>query len=451
MIRTFLTILTATALLFPVAADDTDELLKKTRDLNAVQIIYRDHVPHTDKNGNVLTEYSPEKSFFQIGIWGNPMGTIYGYEYDLKVLTDAGFNTMWPWYGKGLDSELEAGADSGLQIVHMGKLKPEDAAALKDHANWLGNCWHDEPTGGFWGEDMEGKFAQFVQYRRQINEAAPGRAVFINDVPWITPPATSWWVKWNTAGDVACHDNYPILSRKNRSRTIANEGNKTGIPTSTSFATAVNRERKPVWLIVGAFTTQGRGAFPFRFATPLQLRAQVYAGLIHGATGIIYFCWDTYVCRDGRVMGMSPDPQVAYLEAGPNRPKPSPVTPMQLAQSKALWMAAESINREIHELTPVLLSPTVGQDVAYSLQITGEGVSNDPVRCILKPHPEGGYVLLTVNCDDAVFDVTFDFPGGLSAVEPMFENREPIEVEEGTTKFADVYEPFEVHVYRVRS
>ena len=63
----------------------------------------------------------------------------------------------------------------------------------------------------------------------------------------------------------------------------------------------------------------------------MQLRAQVYAGLIHGATGIIYFCWDTYVCRDGHVIGMSPDPQVQYLEPGPGKPKPSPARPMDLA------------------------------------------------------------------------------------------------------------------------
>ena len=442
------------ALLFAATAigqeeTEMDRLLNGMRDFNAVQVVYRGGVPHTDRNGNLLMEYDPERSFFQVGIWGDPSGEVYGHNYDLSVLTDAGFNAMWPWPGRGLEGELEAGKEAGLQVVHMRAIEEEEAAKLKDHEAWLGNCWHDEPTGGWWGKDMEGKFQEFLDYKKTINAAAPGRPVFINDVPWITAPATSWWVKWNTAGDVACHDNYPVMNRKARSRSIGNAGNSTGIPMSTSFTAAVNEEQKPVWFIAGAFTVRGHGAFPFRFATPMQLRASVYAALIHGATGIIYFTWDTYVCRDGNVIGMSPDPQVAYLEPGPNKPKAANARPMQLAQSKALWMAAEQINREIHELTPSLLSPTVGEDVEYKVTVRGEVPSDTPLRCLLKPHPDGGYILLTVNIDDAVLNVTYDFPGGLTSAAPLYENRDPLEIEEGKTTFEDLYEPFDVHVYRI--
>ena len=78
-----------------------------------------------------------------------------------------------------------------------------------------------------------------------------------------------------------------------------------------ALAVQENREKKPVWLIVGAFEQPGAGAFTFRCPTPAQLRACVYTGVIHGATGIVYFTWDTYVCRDGNVIGMSPDPKPA--------------------------------------------------------------------------------------------------------------------------------------------
>ena len=440
----------AMGLAMSAAGDEIQEALDKMRDFNAVQVVYRGGVPHTDRQGRLLTAYDPERSFLQIGVWGNPYGDIYGYTYDLTVLTDAGINTMWPWPMRSVEHQLDAGREAGLQVVIMRALKAEDAARFKDHPSWLGNVWHDEPTGSFWGKDMEGKYREFLDYKEKINAAAPGRPVFINDVPWITAPATQWWVKWNTAGDVACHDNYPIMNRKRRARSVGNELSKTGIPDSVGLATAVNKEQKPVWLIVGAFLTRGHGSFPFRMATPMQLRAQVYAGLIHGATGIVYFCWDTYVCRDGNVMGMSPDPRVAYLEAGPGKPKPSPATPMQLAQSKALWMAATQINRELHELTPVILSPTVGRDVSYSLKTEGEGVTEAPIRCLLKPHPEGGYVLLTVNLDDAVLFTTFEFPGGLGSAAPLFENRKPFEIEPGATSFKDRFEPFDVHVYRIK-
>lgn len=431
------------------SAQDLDKLLKASADFNAVQLVYQQAVPHTDKNGNVLLQYDPTRSFFQIGIWGNPFGESYGHTYDLQVLKDAGFNTMWPWPHRGLELELEQGAKSGLQVVHMRPLDVDVASKYKDHSNWLGNVWVDEPTGSFWGKNMEGKYQEFLAYKAKLNTAAPGRVVFINDVPWVAAPATSWWVKWNTAGDVACHDNYPVMVRKHRSRTLGDEGVKTGIPTTVSLAAAVNQERKPVWLIVGAFSQRVHGAFPFRFPSPMQLRAQVYAGLIHGATGIIYFCWDTYVCRDGGVVGMSHDPKTAYLKGGPGRPHPTPIKPVEIAEAKALWMTATAINAELKTLTPSLFSPTVPNEVKYSLTTEGEPVSATPVRCLLKPHPERGYVLLTVNLDDAVIKVTYQFPAGLASVQPLFEERLPLGLKADSQTFEDMYDPFEVHVYHV--
>lgn len=446
------TVTTTTALLLAtgaILAQDLETLLRNMQDFNAVQVVYRGGVPHTDKNGNLLTRYDPQRSFFQIGIWGNPYGEIYGTSYDLKTLTEAGFNTMWPWPIGTFEQQLEAGRAAGLQVVYMNALDPAEAARLRDHPNWLGNVWCDEPTGAYWGKDMEGKFAEFQEYKAKINAAAPGRVVFINDVPWVTAPATTWWAKWNTAGDVACHDNYPVMNRGHRSRSLGDEGGKSGIPTTTLLAAAVNQEKKPVWLIVGAFTQRGHGAFPFRFPTPTQLRAQVYAGLIHGATGIIYFCWDTYVCRDGDVMGMSPDPKVAYSPGGPGFTRPSNAKPLELVESRALWEAARQVNTEIKELTPSLLSPTVGEEVKYSLKTEGTAVSQSPIRCLLKPHPDGGYVLLTVNVDDAVMKVTYEFPGGLESVQPLFENRLPFELQPEQKTFEDMYDPFETHVYRI--
>ncbi|MCC6443437.1 MAG: beta-galactosidase [Armatimonadetes bacterium] len=431
--------------------EDMDALLGKMRNANAVQIVYRNGAPHTDRQGRRMTQYKPGVSFFQIGVWGNPYGEIYGVNYDLKMLGGAGFNTMWPWplYGHSLEKELEEGRKAGLQVVHMGALDPETAARFKNHPSWLGNVWHDEPTGSFWDKDMEGKFKEFQEYRSRINRAAPGVPVFINDVPWITPPATGWWVKWNTAGDVACHDNYPLLNRKARARSLGDEEQKSGIPITVNFAAAVNQESKPVWVIVGAFVQQGHGAFPFRIPTPDQLRAQVYAAVIHGATGIIYFCWDTYVCRDGGVIGMSPDPRTAYVGTGPNLPKASPAKPMQLAESKAAWMAAVAVNKELRELEPAILSPTAGKETAYSVEVNRSSVTDNPLRCLLKPHPEGGHILLTVNLDDAVLNATYRFPAGLKSAAPLFEERPALALEDRGKTFSDLYEPFETHIYRL--
>jgi hypothetical protein len=330
-----------------------------------VQTIYTAGVPHTDRNGRPLVQFEPDQSFLQLGIWGNPIGEIWGTDYDLKVLAEAGFNTMWPWAGRTPDDVLEHGRAAGLQVILMHPIPDESLAKIKDHPNLLGNVWTDEPTGNFWGKDMEAQFRAFEEYKAQANRLAPDLRVFINDVPWIDLPATEWWTKWNTAGDVSCHDNYPIKHAA-QTRSIS------AIADTVGLAVEVNHQQKPVWLIVGAFEQPGGGSFPFRFPTPMQLRACVYAGLIHGATGICYFTWDTYVCRDGNVIGMSPEPKVAYV---PNPRQegfthPTPATPAQLIAANALWTMAAQVNREVRQLTPSILSPTVeGKSCEYSVGV----------------------------------------------------------------------------------
>ena len=80
----------------------------------AVQTIYTAGVPHTDRNGRPLVQYEPDQSFLQLGIWGNPIGETWGTDYDLKVLTEAGFNTMWPWPAAP-DDVLEHGRAAGCK------------------------------------------------------------------------------------------------------------------------------------------------------------------------------------------------------------------------------------------------------------------------------------------------------------------------------------------------
>ena len=100
-------------------------------------------------------------------------------------------------------------------------------------------------------------------------------------------------------------------------------------------------------------------------------------------------------------------------------------------------------------MTPVLLAPTVGKEVVYTLESKGEPVTDNPLRCLLKPHPDGGYVLLVVNLVDAIFSTTFTFPAGFTAIAPLFENRDPLEIEPEQTSFTDHFEPFDVHVYHI--
>jgi hypothetical protein len=447
--------LSVVALLLVVAIsaspDEIENNQNNTRNFNAAQSIYTAGVPHTDAQGHLLMKYDPQKSFFPIAMWGAPLSTVYGVNYDWSILTAAGFNTVWPWCGFSAADSLAAAKKFGMQVVIMNPQTDDVLKTFKDNPNVLGNVWMDEPIGGVGSVDMDKRYNDFVTYREHARTVDPDLNVFINDAPWITPPALSWWIKFNTAGDVECHDNYPIINHTKSTESIGADPN--GIPQTVALAVAANKEQKPVWLIVGAFDQPGPygQAFPFRYPTPEQLRACVYAGIIHGATGIVYFVWDTYVSRDGGCVGMSPNPQVAYApnprQAG--LPQPFPATPIEMAKAKALWDTTIEINKEIKQLTPAILSPTVA-DVKYTVNVTGKSPTEDPVRCLLKPDGNGGYLLLTVNLDDSVLKVDYKFPKALKSAEVLFENRQPETLKPGADTLELTYEPFDTHVIHVQ-
>ncbi len=416
---------------------------EQRRNLSAVQTIYRRGVPQLTKHGQVLMKYDPKRSFLPVGMWGVPLPdkAYYGHRYDWSVLKRAGFNTVWVWYVPTIPA-VKAAARFGLQVILDGPKSPKVLRLIRNSPNLLGDVWMDEPIGqlGAPGVDMARIFRAFMDYKKMAQSIDPNLVVFVNDGADVVPQATKdWWIKWNNAGDISCDDVYP-----NQAPSLGEEPN--GIPQMVSLEVRSSHERKPAWLIVGALEQvhpRGNG-FALRFATPTQLRAEVYAGIISGATGITYFIWDSFISRDVSLVGMSPDPQVDM-----GGTKPTPATPMQLVQSRALWGAATVINRELARLAPVILSPTVGPEVDYKVAISGRSRTVAPIRCMLKPDPRGGYVLLTVNIDDAVLRVNYTFPKPLREVATMFDHWPPRKFHPPVETFSVRYEPFETHVFRV--
>jgi hypothetical protein len=107
------------------------------------------------------------------------------------------------------------------------------------------------------------------------------------------------------------------------------------------------------------------------------------------------------------------------------------------------------INKEVTELAPSILSPTVGGNFKYTVDVTGTAPTKMPIRCLLKPHPDGGYVLLTVNLDDAVLKVTYKMPSSIKSAEVIFENRAPQNLCLDGKTFTLTYQPFDTHVVRI--
>jgi hypothetical protein len=422
------------------AADKPDPLAE-------IVTVHREHVPHTNRNGHVLLKYDPKQSFLSIGSWGQVLPDAEGGPYpDWKELADAGFNTIWPinWDDRAPD----LAAQVGVQLVFMGEISPALQKKLNGHPTLLGNMWTDEPTGklNIPNFDMEEHFQSFLKYKKQVNSSMPGLPVFINDPPAIFPDPPKfkeWWMKWNTAGDLSCQDVYPLVDRKSRTRSLGED--PAGIPQVVSLAASINKGVKPVWTIVAAFDAPNDPQWPFRMPTPVQLRAEIYTAIVHGATGVAYFVMDSHSVRQGGIVGMSPRPKAQYASG-----EAAIATPAELVLSRALWEMSKQINAELKDLTPAILSPTAGADVDYKVKIKGESaVTKAPLKCLLKAHPDGGYVLLTVNVDDAVLDATFEFPIALKSVEPKFDNRSARLLNTARKVFADRYEPFDVHVYRI--
>jgi hypothetical protein len=100
-------------------------------------------------------------------------------------------------------------------------------------------------------------------------------------------------------------------------------------------------------------------------------------------------------------------------------------------------------------LTAAILAPTVDSATCnYSVGV-GLGRTEHPIHCLLKPHAAGGYVLLTVNLEDAVQTARFTFSSRLASLEKLFENQPPPALIASGKAFEDRFEPFEVHVYRL--
>ncbi len=433
------------------------ECFEQAQKSEAVRRVYPGGVPHTDRTGNRRTSYDPEKSFFPIGMWGVPVHTP-GGEYDWNKLRDLHINTVWP-YGssaKPWRKILDLAGSFGFQVIFMGALPEKGMAEIAGHPNLLGNVWMDEPTGRLEEPGrMDRLMGEFLKYKTKANAAVPSMAVFVNNAPWIQPPATEWFVKWNNSGDVACQDNYPILLSPANTHTLAKAPQ--GLVQTVLMSALSNPEPKPVWFVAGTFDQAPHGKndpFPFRFATPKQLRAQIYAAIVHGATGIHYFIWDSYISREASIYGISPSPR--RIPQTPLKVCP-PASAVRRAGMRSLWETASAVNQELEKLTPSLLSPDFSAaELSWSLYacpVSGMFITENPVRAMLKKVPGAPLeaMLISVNLDAASFDAVFRFDREISEGEILFDSSHvPLELDRDRRGFMLRYDPFDSHEIRLK-
>lgn len=350
------------------------------------QTIYQNGTPHTDKNGAPMMKYDAARSFFPLSIYHALETEVDGVKYTVRDLKKANFNTFFSWWGNDRLKTIKVAEEIGMQAVFWAP-EAKDIEIIKQLAKspaMLGYNLDDEPIGSL-GNGIEERFAKLEEAKKLIRSVDSKHVLTQTDAAWIIPPATAWWTKLNTWGDVSTHDNYPINGLN------LSLSHQQGIPESMSLATAINKEQKPVWFVAQNHEFLN-ATYNNNFPTAAQQRCMVYTAIIHGATGVCHFALDSFVTRDGKVVGISPDPKPKYHIG-------YVANETQLRQSKELWHATAALNEQITTLRPALLSPTAKVDYSVEVDDSWKPVTKTPIRTILKENPAGGYVLLVANID----------------------------------------------------
>jgi hypothetical protein len=372
---------------------------RETIEPAGVQTVYRAGVPHTDAQGDRRWRVD-DASFF-------PRCLYHAMPGSLGVIRAAGFNCVHAWEGAGLGDIIGELRVTGLQLI---KHWPSDdeIRRFRSDPRVLGWYLDEEPTGQTRvdmdrGGDrglMAARFRAFEARMVAIKQLDPRHPVFPIDGADIPPGELEWWDRWNRAGDVSVHDNYPL-----RPWTDDLEG----LAASVTRAVHLVGERKPVWITLQAFGGLPGLEPPGRMPTPNELRGMAFAAIVHGATGIILFAWDSRVTREGGVLGIAPDAP-DRLASGAS------VRPVDAARSRALWAGATALNAELARLTPWLLSPTSRVD--YQVSVSGAHRTASPIRTILKQRGDE-YTLLAVNLEGRPVGTGFRFPLPIASVRRL--------------------------------
>ena len=349
-----------------------------------------------------------EPGFFPTAVWLQAPSNAERYRA-------VGINTYVGLWKGPTEDQLDALDKAGIRLICG---QSDRALRFKDRATIVGWMHGDEPdnaqslgSGKGYGPPIPP--ATIVEGYEKIRKADPDRPVLLNlgqGVAWdgyygrgVRTNHPEDYREYLKGCDIASFDIYPASHEKEE---IA--GNLWYVPLGVNRLRRWSGEKKAVWCCIE--TTRINN--PNRKPTPEQVRSEVWMALIHGARGIIYFAHEF---------------RPKFIEAG-------------LLADDEMANGVAAVNRQIHELAPVLNSPDVaaGATVASSK----EGV---PVDFVVKRHAGRTY-LLSVAMRDGETTATFSLPGtGDARVEVLGEGR-TIEAIGG--KWEDRFTGYQVRLYR---
>lgn len=352
---------------------------------------------------------STDPNTFPIAVWLQSPSNAKRYEA-------IGVNLFIGLWGGPTDAQLAVLADAGMPVMAG---QEADWADHLDDPTVEGWTQEDEPdnaqsdgNGGYL-PCVDPSTIQSIYQTFQTND--PSRPVFLNlgqGVAW-----DDWYGRGTCTGDVDSYNEYvkggDILSfdiYPVNSTDAAVENNPWMVAKGVDRLREDSADSKPVWVWL---ETTGIND-PSHTPSPAQIRAETWMALVHGASGIGWFC---------HIMGPTFD-ETGLLD-----------TP----ESKA---AVQQIDAEIASLAPVLNTQSLANGA--TVQTSNSSV---PVDLMVK-RADGALYIFAVAMRPGTTTATFAVRGMSSgSVEVLGESR-TLTVADG--KFEDDFAAdYAVHLYRV--
>jgi hypothetical protein len=350
-----------------------------------------------------------DTAFFPIAVWLQSPSNAAKYK-------QAGINLYIGLWEGPTQAQLSALAAAGMRVIC-----DQNGAGLQDPGSktivgWMHN---DEPDnaqaragGGYDPCVPPAQIGSGYQAMRAKDSTRPvllnlGRGVAVTD--WIGRGTCTgkidMYPEYGRGADILSFDVYPVNSEEAKVR-----GNLWYVAKGVDSLRNWSGNAKPVWAWIE--TTRIAQSPPDK-PTPAQVRSEVWMALIHGATGIGYFCHTFY---------------------------PSTIEAAFLGDSGML-AGITAVNALIRALAPVLNSPSEPGSVSVTSSAAGV-----PVDILVKKHGGSAYVFAAAMRPGQA-TATFALAGGTEA-EVLGENRR-IPIANG--KFSDAFTDYGVHLYRVAS
>jgi hypothetical protein len=365
--------------------------------------------------GSAAAKNSPlaDPNFFPVAVWLQRPANAVRYR-------EAGINVYVALWEGPTEAQLAALKQAGMYVICS---QNEVALAHTNDPTIVGWMHGDEPDnaqplgGGKKGYGPPVPAKQIVEDYRRIKMADPTRPVMLNlgqGVAWdgwfgrgVRTNHPEDYAEYVQGCDIASFDIYPACHTH---RDVA--GKLWLVADGVSRLRKWSGDQRRVWNCIECTHIDN----PDAKATPAQVKAEVWMSLIRGSRGLIYF-----------VHQFKPK----FIEAA-------------LLSDPEMLAQVTAVNRQIHELAPVLNCPSVADGVA--VESSSPAV---PVEAMLKRRDGSVYVFAVGMRDgsaEAKFKISGPIPG--ATAEVLGENR-TIEVKEGA--FRDTFEPWAVHLYRVRA